>query len=234
MRSLIGLDPMKQRAGGPPLAFCFFCPISKLRVPRPCVFCKGGYDAARTIVCYAGGLASDLRRASPALHYLVVLSPLASSNFGAGARPRSRYSRTNSAALSLCGGWLRRDARACPPADQRTGGGKPFDGHAGAKAAYSPRPAAAQKTPRPEAAQVVWRGCSAHFLAARFYDFNVWSARKRIEKLRYMHRNPVKRGLVAAPDQWRWSSYRFYLLDERGPVRINEGWPEISFSDRVA
>src|SRR5262249_7907432 len=30
----------------------------------------------------------------------------------------------------------------------------------------------------------------------RFYDFNVWNTRKRIEKLRYIHRNPVKRGLV--------------------------------------
>src|SRR5436190_24367038 len=28
----------------------------------------------------------------------------------------------------------------------------------------------------------------------RFYDFNVWSQRKRVEKLRYMHRNPVKEG----------------------------------------
>ena len=32
------------------------------------------------------------------------------------------------------------------------------------------------------------------FWQARYYDFNVWSERKRIEKLRYMHRNPVKRG----------------------------------------
>jgi putative transposase len=31
----------------------------------------------------------------------------------------------------------------------------------------------------------------------RFYDFNVWTERKRVEKLRYMHRNPVKRGLVS-------------------------------------
>ena len=35
------------------------------------------------------------------------------------------------------------------------------------------------------------------FWQARFYDFNVWTAKKHIEKLRYMHRNPVKRGLVA-------------------------------------
>lgn len=30
----------------------------------------------------------------------------------------------------------------------------------------------------------------------RFYDFNVWTEHKRVEKLRYMHRNPVRRGLV--------------------------------------
>jgi len=71
------------------------------------------------------------------------------------------------------------------------------------------------------------------FWQARFYDFNVWTTKKRIEKLRYMHRNPVKRGLVESPEQWRWSSYRFYLLDEAGPVRINEGWGRISFRDRV-
>jgi putative transposase len=39
------------------------------------------------------------------------------------------------------------------------------------------------------------------FWQARFYDFNVWTTKKRIEKLRYMHRNPVKRGLVEAPEQ---------------------------------
>jgi putative transposase len=42
----------------------------------------------------------------------------------------------------------------------------------------------------------------------RFDDFNVWSERKQIEKLRSMHRNPVKRGLVDKPDQWKWSSFR--------------------------
>ena len=57
---------------------------------------------------------------------------------------------------------------------------------------------------------------------ARFYDFNVWSERKRVEKLRYMHRNPVKRGLVTEPDQWAWSSFRSYACEESGPVRIND------------
>ena len=36
------------------------------------------------------------------------------------------------------------------------------------------------------------------FWQARFYDFNVWTTKKRTEKLRYVHRNPVKRGLVEA------------------------------------
>jgi len=60
------------------------------------------------------------------------------------------------------------------------------------------------------------------FWQARFYDFNVWTERKRIEKLRYIHRNPVKRGLVESPEQWPWSSFRFYLCGEKGPVKIND------------
>ena len=35
----------------------------------------------------------------------------------------------------------------------------------------------------------------------RFYDFNIWMEHKRVEKLRYMHRNPVKRGLVPELEQ---------------------------------
>ena len=48
------------------------------------------------------------------------------------------------------------------------------------------------------------------FWQPRFYDFNVWSARKRREKLEYMHRNPVTRGLVKDPKDWLWSSYSSY------------------------
>ncbi len=56
----------------------------------------------------------------------------------------------------------------------------------------------------------------------RFYDFVVFSEHKRVEKLRYMHRNPVKRGLVLEPQQWAWSSFRHYACDERGHVLVNE------------
>jgi len=61
-----------------------------------------------------------------------------------------------------------------------------------------------------------------HVWQARFYDFNVWTERKRVEKLRYMHRNPVKRGLVSEPQQWSWSSFRHYMYGEVGPVRVND------------
>jgi putative transposase len=61
-----------------------------------------------------------------------------------------------------------------------------------------------------------------HIWQARFYDFNVWTERKRVEKLRYMHRNPVKRGLVEASEMWPWSSYRSYAFAERGLVRVNQ------------
>ena len=40
-----------------------------------------------------------------------------------------------------------------------------------------------------------------HIWQRRFNDFVVWSEGKRIEKLRYMHRNPMKRGLVLEPEQ---------------------------------
>jgi putative transposase len=48
------------------------------------------------------------------------------------------------------------------------------------------------------------------FWQRRFYDFNVWSAKKRREKLEYMHCNPVTRGLVKDPKDWVWSSYASY------------------------
>jgi putative transposase len=61
-----------------------------------------------------------------------------------------------------------------------------------------------------------------HVWEPRFYDFNVWSEHKRVEKLRYMHRNPVKCGLVEEPEEWAWSSFRDYLYGETGRVRVND------------
>jgi REP-associated tyrosine transposase len=59
------------------------------------------------------------------------------------------------------------------------------------------------------------------FWQPRFYDFNVYSAKKRREKLEYMHANPVKRGLVNHPGGWIWSSFLFYEGGEPGLVPID-------------
>jgi len=64
-----------------------------------------------------------------------------------------------------------------------------------------------------------------HVWQRRFYDFVVWSEGKRVEKVRYMHRNPVKRGLVLEPEQWAWSSFRYYAYGEPGAVLVNEQRP---------
>jgi len=62
------------------------------------------------------------------------------------------------------------------------------------------------------------------FWQARYYDFNVWSEATFVEKLRYIHRNPVKRGLVARPEDYRWSSFRHYANGEMGVVEIESQW----------
>jgi len=54
----------------------------------------------------------------------------------------------------------------------------------------------------------------------RHYDFNVFSERKRIEKLRSIHRNPVTCGLVARPEEWNWSSYQAHVTNDPHPVQI--------------
>lgn len=58
----------------------------------------------------------------------------------------------------------------------------------------------------------------------RYYDFNVWSEAKRREKLGYIHRNPVQRGLVAQPEDWPWSSFRHYATGVEGTIEIESEW----------
>jgi hypothetical protein len=55
-------------------------------------------------------------------------------------------------------------------------------------------------------------------------DFNVHSAEKITEKLRYLHRNPVARGLVEKPEDWRWSSFRHYATGVEGMIEIESFW----------
>jgi hypothetical protein len=54
-----------------------------------------------------------------------------------------------------------------------------------------------------------------------FYDINVWSLKKRVEKLHYMHMNPLKRKLVDHPKDRSWCSFSFYANPKHGLVRVD-------------
>jgi len=62
------------------------------------------------------------------------------------------------------------------------------------------------------------------FWQVRYYGFPVWTEKKRIEKLRYIHRNPVRRGLVRRPECWRWSSFVHYATGAEAVVEIESQW----------
>jgi putative transposase len=62
------------------------------------------------------------------------------------------------------------------------------------------------------------------FWQRRYYDFNVWNHDKTVEKLKYMHRNPVRCGLVPTPQDWPWSRFRHSLTGEDGTAEIESDW----------
>ncbi len=64
-------------------------------------------------------------------------------------------------------------------------------------------------------------GDSRRFWKPRGHDFNVTSEEKVWEKLDYMHRNPLRRGLVDRPEHWPWSSYRFYRTGDSSVLAMD-------------
>jgi len=93
---------------------------------------------------------------------------------------------------------------------------------------------------RPFAEEVLhrWRSLDAPILHritdtkghARFwergggYDRNVTTSTELVEKINYIHFNPVRRGLVETPADWAWSSARWYAGLTEGPVKIDRVW----------
>ena len=61
-------------------------------------------------------------------------------------------------------------------------------------------------------------GETGSFWQKRYYDRNVRDEDEFKVKLLYLHRNPVKRGLVTNPADWNWSSFRHYALREVGAI----------------
>jgi putative transposase len=68
----------------------------------------------------------------------------------------------------------------------------------------------------------------------RYYDRNVRDYREFVEKLRYIHRNPVRRGLCERPEDWRWSSFRHYATGEDCGVEIESRWTADKRRKRIA
>ena len=55
----------------------------------------------------------------------------------------------------------------------------------------------------------------------RCLDHNCRTYETVLEKLSYCHENPVKRGLVKRPEDWPWSSCRWYLGDRDVVLEID-------------
>jgi hypothetical protein len=51
----------------------------------------------------------------------------------------------------------------------------------------------------------------------------IMSNKMMIQKLEYIHANPVKRGYVDLPEHWRYSSARNYA-GEQGLIDIDQWW----------
>jgi putative transposase len=68
------------------------------------------------------------------------------------------------------------------------------------------------------------KGDRKQFWQIRYYDRNLSGEQERSDVIRYIHRNPVKRGLVTAPELYRWSSFNHYASGQQGTVEIESEW----------
>lgn len=64
-------------------------------------------------------------------------------------------------------------------------------------------------------------------MSPRGYDFNFDRQKTLLEKIDYCHENPVMRGLVKPPKSRRWSTYRYYKLDDSSVTNMDwdGSWP---------
>ena len=60
------------------------------------------------------------------------------------------------------------------------------------------------------------------FWQAKYYAMSLYTRRKAVEKLNYMHLNPVRAGLVEQACDWAWSSARYF--EEGKTVGVPLGW----------
>ena len=54
------------------------------------------------------------------------------------------------------------------------------------------------------------------------YDTNLWNDRPIEQVIDYIHANPVRRGLVERPTDWKWSSARAYAGISTEPLNVDQ------------
>jgi len=72
---------------------------------------------------------------------------------------------------------------------------------------------AARKAGRPAGSYKVWQ--------EGFHPETIESVKFFRQKLDYMHNNPVRKGLVEAPEHWTYSSAGMYILGQAGPLELD-------------
>lgn len=69
------------------------------------------------------------------------------------------------------------------------------------------------------------RGTEGPLWQHQFWDRFVRHAKEFNNRLEYMHLNPVRKGLVAKPEDWRWSSYNNFALEKAAvagcPIQVD-------------
>ena len=57
-----------------------------------------------------------------------------------------------------------------------------------------------------------------------FWEVNVFTERFLRQKLNYIHRNPVRAGIVTEPSDYPYSSFRNYEIGDESLMEIDRGW----------
>jgi REP element-mobilizing transposase RayT len=68
------------------------------------------------------------------------------------------------------------------------------------------------------------RGWIGHVFAGRYKSLCVEKEGYLLELSRYIHLNPVRAKLVKMPEEYLWSSYRFYMGKDKRPEWLNTDW----------
>lgn len=144
-----------------------------------------------------------------ALHHVQLSQSRTTARNSGSTRSLRNHVRTGPTVVRVLCSWVRCNARTRSSSDQQASGAKL------STALQMLKQNVARELRLPE---------GNPFWMERYYDFNVWSEAKRVEKLRYIHRNPVRRGLVARPEDWKWSSFRHYATGVEGVVEIESEW----------